>query len=224
MSRYRKKTIKSRFDKAMLATTLLCLLPMVIGLALYVQLPESIATHFNLRNEADGFSSKNFAVFGLPLLMALLNMFVHFMLNNDPKKANFSNHLTTLAKLFVPILSTVVIIMIFTFNLGYEMNIGRIITIMVSLFFIMVGVFLPQCKQNYSMGIRIPWTLNDPEIWDKTHRLAGFLWILGGILMFISAFLPETASQIVFWIIMAMIIIMPFFYAYILYRRTLPSS
>ena len=66
MSRYRKKTIKSRFDKAMLATTLLCLLPMVIGLALYVQLPESIATHFNLRNEADGFSSKNFAVFGLP--------------------------------------------------------------------------------------------------------------------------------------------------------------
>ena len=105
MSRYRKKTIKSRFDKAMLATTLLCLLPMVIGLALYVQLPESIATHFNLSNEVDGFSSKNFAVFGLPLLMALLNMFVHFMLNNDPKKANFSNHLTTLAKLFVPILS-----------------------------------------------------------------------------------------------------------------------
>jgi uncharacterized membrane protein len=82
---------------------------------------------------------------------------------------------------------------------------------------------MPKNRQNYTVGIRIPWTLNDSENWNKTHRMAGFLWITGGIATVIMAFLPMASSVwlILFLVIITLLVMAPIIYSYFLYRRNL---
>ena len=51
--------------------------------------------------------------------------------------------------------------------------------------FTIIGNYLPKARQNYTIGIKIPWTLANEENWNRTHRLAGYLWMACGILMII---------------------------------------
>jgi len=82
--------------------------------------------------------------------------------------------------------------------------------------FIVIGNYMPKCRQNYTMGIKLPWTLNDEENWNKTHRLAGKIWVAGGILIVISALLQ------CFWIcfaVFAVMLFVPFVYSWRLYSK-----
>ena len=79
--------------KTLILTTLICLLPMVAGALLYSRLPETMATHWNLNGEPDGWSSRAFAVFGLPGILLAVNLFLPFALRTDPKRANMSEAL-----------------------------------------------------------------------------------------------------------------------------------
>ena len=84
------------------------------------------------------------------------------------------------------------------------------------LMFIIVGNYLPKCKQNYTIGIKIPWTLNSEENWNKTHRFAGWLWTICGILIMLTGFLGS------FWVflpIALLMVIVPVVYSYILHRK-----
>ena len=67
--------------------------------------------------------------------------------------------------------------------LGYKVNVENIMPVFVGVIILVLGFILPKCKQNYTVGIKLPWTLHDEENWDKTHKLAGKLWIYGGIIM-----------------------------------------
>ena len=82
--------------------------------------------------------------------------------------------------------------------------------------FLVLGFILPKCKQNYTIGLKLPWTLHDEENWDKTHKLAGKLWIYGGIIMAIAGLFNLT---FVFMTIIFLLIIIPTVYSYLLYRN-----
>ena len=62
--------------KRLILTTVICLLPIMAGLVLYSRLPERVPTHFDFSGTPDGWSSRPFAVFGLPCLLAALNVFL----------------------------------------------------------------------------------------------------------------------------------------------------
>ena len=89
--------------------------------------------------------------------------------------------------------------------------------IFVGILFTVIGNFLPKTKQTYTIGIRVPWTLNSEENWNKTHRMAGYLWVVCGILFIASAFLPE--SEILYIILLCVIIFVPIIYSYVIYRK-----
>ena len=79
-----------------------------------------------------------------------------------------------------------------------------------------IGNYLPKCKQNYTMGIKIPWTLDNEDNWNKTHRLAGFLWVIGGVLITLNAFLGNE------WVFLAITLVMtlvPVGYSYLYYKN-----
>ena len=82
--------------------------------------------------------------------------------------------------------------------------------------FVIIGNYMPKCKQSYTIGIKIPWTLNDEENWNKTHRMAGFLWVIGGVVIMATAFLGT--FQLLFVVLIPMVII-PFVYSYLLYKK-----
>lgn len=203
--------------KTMILTCLLCLLPMALGLYFYKELPDQMPIHWNAAGEVDGYAPKALAVFGFPVFFAALELLMFFVILNDPKKQNQSNIMRQLGFWSLPVIGIIVYTATIFSGLGYDLPITTIVMILVGVLFIIVGNYMPKAKQNYTIGIKLPWTLDDTENWNKTHRLGGFLWVIGGIVFLIGAFLPGGA---VLTLVTALVMVLvPTGYSYMLYRK-----
>jgi len=199
-------------------TTVVCLLPILAGLAVYDRLPEVVATHWGADGQPNGYSSRAFAVFALPLFMAALNLFLRFALSTDPKKANMSPVLKRISYWILPVISVLGSASMLGSALGYSFNMTTVATAFVGVLFIVIGNYLPKTKQSYTMGIKLPWTLHSAENWNRTHRLAGFLWIIGGALLLICSLLRLLSVWVLTGVLIVMAVV-PMAYSYILYRK-----
>ena len=203
--------------KTLILTTLICLIPIVVGAAVYGRLPETMATHWNMNGEPDGWSSRAFAVFGLPGILLAVNLLLPFALKADPKRANMSDKLVMITLWIIPMISLLCCGLTLARGLGYEVRVERWVPVFMGVLFIIIGNYLPKTKQSYTMGIKLPWTLASEENWNRTHRLAGFLWVLGGAYFIVMSFLGW--SLIAFLIPLAVMVFVPTVYSYLLYRK-----
>ena len=171
--------------KTLILASIVTILPMLIGIVFWDRLPDVMATHFGMNNEANGFSSKAFAVFGLPLVLLAILWLGAFVTAHDPKKQNISPRMFSLVLWIVPIISLVVAAMMYPANLGCQLDVTFFSELFLGLLFIIIGNYMPKVRQNNTLGIKIPWTLANEENWNRTHRLAGYLWMICGILILI---------------------------------------
>lgn len=202
--------------KTLIITSIIILLPIAAGLLLWDQLPEQIPSHWNINGEVDGWSSKGFAVFALPLILLGAQWLCCFVTGADPKKANHSEKVYQLVFWIMPVLSVVLFVLTYGTALGKAMPVEMIMPILMGLLFVVLGNYMPKCKQNYTIGIKISWTLNSEENWNRTHRFAGRVWVVGGIAILLTAFLGN------FWIFFGITMVMasvPVVYSYLLHRK-----
>ncbi|MBQ2752921.1 MAG: SdpI family protein [Firmicutes bacterium] len=202
--------------KLMGLTTIICLLPMFLGITLYEALPDMIPSQWGFSGEISSYMSKNSMVFYMPVFMAFCNLVVHAAFHVDPKRANQSETLKKITAFIVPVLSMIFIPLSYLAGLGVNINIVPIAMLIVGVVFMLIGNYMPKCRQNYTMGIRVPWTLNSEENWNRTHRMAGKLWTVAGIIIIMS-----TWFDMYYIIIPVMVVIVgvPFIYSYMLYRK-----
>ncbi len=184
-----------KYRTTIIITTLITLLPILFGLIVWNRLPEQIATHWGANGQADGYSGKAFAVFGIPCILAVLQLFVSFITLNDPKRRNIHKKPLTLTFWIIPVMSVIVNGITYAAALGMEIEVGIIISILVGILLIALGNYMPKLQQNYTIGIRVPWTLNSTENWNRTHRLGGKTFILGGFLLIIAGFLGSVMGD-----------------------------
>ena len=204
----------SEHKKTLIISSVITLFPIIIGLILWPQLPEEIATHFNASGVPDDYSPKIFAVVGLPLLLLFSHWLAVAAVIADPKKNNISPKIFGVIIWIIPVLSLVMCSVTYLYGLGMDIKIEIICVLLLGVSFILFGNYLPKCQQNYSIGIKLPWTLEDEENWNKTHRLGGYLWTLLGLSIILGGFLNCS------WIILPAIIsgcIIPTIYSYTLY-------
>ena len=194
-------------------TSIFTLLPILVGLILWKDLPASLPSHFGLDGQADGFSSKLEVVFLIPLVMLGLHFFAVVVTSLDPKASHVSPKMKTLVYWLVPFISGLVQLSIYGAALGLIGNSTRIGLVMVGIVFLVVGNYLPKTKQNYTVGIRLPWTLDSEENWNKTHRLAGRLWVLGGLIILVNSFLSWAVFYVFIAVLLGMVLV-PIFYSY----------
>ena len=202
--------------KVLIISSIVTLLPIAAGLILWNQLPEQIPTHWNAAGEIDGWSSKAFAVFGLPLIILAAQWLCVVGTSADPKKQNHSGKVLHLVFWIIPIISVVMGAVTYAAALGVGIRVEVVMPILVGLVLTIIGNYLPKCKQNYTVGIKIPWTLNSEENWNRTHRFAGWLWTFCGIAIILTGFLGG------FWILLIIMLLMvfaPIFYSFLLYRK-----
>ncbi|MBQ3371829.1 MAG: SdpI family protein [Oscillospiraceae bacterium] len=204
--------------RTLIITSVVTILPVLIGVFFWNRLPDVMATHFGANNEADGFSSKVLAVFGLPLILLALEWIGAVVMSHDPKKQNISPKMFAFALWIIPAVSLFAAATIYPYNLGYQMDITFFAELLVGVIFIVVGNYLPKARQNYTIGIKIPWTLANEENWNRTHRLAGYLWMIGGILMVIAALTGIVKAQWMLAIFFVLVLI-PFVYSYWLHVK-----
>ena len=203
--------------KTLVITSLICLLPIIVGALVYKRLPETIATHFDLNGNPDGWSSRAFAVFGLPAILLAVNLLLPFMLRADPKHENMSGALVNITIWTIPVLSLLCSGLTLGRALGYDVRIERVLPVFMGVLFILIGNYLPKTKQSYTMGIKLPWTLASEENWNRTHRLAGFLWVLGGVYFIVMSFIGWSVPAFV--LPLAVMVLVPMAYSYLLYRK-----
>ena len=203
----------------LLITSVVILIPIIIGLFLWNELPDRMVTHWNGNGEPDGWSSKGFAVFGMPLILLAAHWVSIFFTTYDPRNKNQNRKLLDVIILLMPITSLGFCSATYAVALGREININMIACAFLGILYILIGNYLPKCKQNYTIGIKVVWALDDEENWNKTHRLAGKLWVIGGVVVLATAFV---AIEYFFYVLLAMSVIMvlvPILYSYIYYKK-----
>ena len=201
----------------LLLTSLVCLLPLFAGAALYPRLPETMATHWDFSGNANGWSSRAATVFGLPLFILALHLVCFYAESRETKK-NTNPVLRTVLLWFCPAVSLLGGAVTLGTGLGYEMHISTVVPVFVGLLFLILGNYLPKIRQNRTMGIRLPWTLASGENWNRTHRLAGFLWVAGGLLLILLTLLG-LGNVWVYAAVTAAMVLIPGFYSWELHRK-----
>ena len=202
--------------KVLLITSVAILLPMLAGVILWNQLPEQIPSHWNAVGEVDGWSSKPFAVFGMPLILLAFQWICALGTGADPKKSNHPQKILHLVLWIIPVLSALLHVIVYAVALGNAVRVETVMPVFIGILFAIIGNYLPKCKQNYTIGIKIPWTLNSEENWNRTHRFAGRLWVVCGLAIMLTGFFGG------FWIflpIVLLMVIVPFVYSYVLHRK-----
>lgn len=192
------KDLILRYKKTLILTSLIILLPLLAGLLLWDRLPDQLATSFDFKGVANDYSSKTFTVIGLPLFLLVMQWFCFFGCSLDPKRRNFSS--SKLFSLILWIIPSITIFLeagVYGVALGMELNIAKMMYPFLAVVFLLGGNYLPKCRPNYTMGLKLPWTLADEENWNKTHRLAGPIWMFCGIATLACTFLPAVAAMCV---------------------------
>ena len=196
-------------------TSIITLLPIVVGLVLWNKIPETIATHWGVDNKPNGWSRREMVVFGMPVILTFFHLIAVVGTTLDPKKKNISKKMFNIVLWIIPIISWIVMIIIYASALGHDVNIGLVINILMGILFIVIGNYLPKSKQNYTVGIKLPWTLDDKENWNKTNRLSGYLFVISGLAFLVNSIFL-TMIPIIF-VVLAVFI--PAIYSYILYKN-----
>ena len=191
-----------RYKWTLFAASLMILCPIIVGIIFWDQLPDMIPTHFGSDNQVNGWTSKPVAVFGMPLFLLAMEFFCAFMVGADPKRKNINQKLMRAILWMIPILSVV------TNLISYAIALG--------IMFVIMGNYMHKIKQNYSVGIKLPWTLNSEENWNRTHRVASWLFIMGGAIFVINGFLQ---SKWVLFAFLACVFLIPAGYSFYLYKK-----
>lgn len=205
--------------KRLLLTSVVIVLPILAGVILWDNLPDSVPVHFGPTGEADGFAARPVAVFVMPFVLLALHWLCMLATSADPKHKNIDGKPLGLALWICPLICLLTSGVIYTTALGYTINVTMIMGLFFGCLFVVIGNFLPKCRQSYTLGIKLPWTLSDEDNWNRTHRFAGRLWIAGGLVMIVTAFFGEILAYAMVGIILVMVII-PTVYSYRLYKKT----
>ena len=204
-----------KYKWTLIFACIVIVIPVIAGLVLWNRLPEKIPTHFGTGNEINGWSSKPMAVFGIPGIMLAVELLLFFVTTNDPKKRNIDGKLMGMILWIVPVVTLVTCFSCYAIALGVPVDVGMLVNFCIGVLFILLGNYMHRIKQNYTVGIKLPWTLNSEENWNRTHRMASWLFVLGGLLFITNGFLQFG------WMIAAVLLItlIPGIYSYILYKK-----
>lgn len=208
----------------LILSSIVILLPILAGLFLHNYLPDQLTTHWNANGEADGWSSKYYAIFGLPLILLLTHWICIFFTIKDPKNKEQSSKIFNMTMWIMPVISNVVCIFVYIVALGKDLNPSIIVCALLGLVFIIIGNYMPKCKQNHTIGIKVTWTLRNEENWYKTHRFAGHLWVIGGSILLVTMFMPMEKFIYVFLPMIFIMAFLPMIYSYCYYKKQLKNG
>ncbi len=212
--------IKPTF-KTEILPVIIVILAIISSFYFYANFPEQVPIHWNAAGEVDNYGSKTLGAFLFPGI--ILGMYLMFLIIPyiDPKKKRYVEFRKVYHVLkTVLVFFMAVMYFIASFNaLGYNISVERWIPIMVGALFVLLGNYMSKIKPNWFMGIRTPWTLSSEEVWNKTHRVGGKVFMLGGVIIALTAFMPVAFRMIIFFIAVGLILAGTIVYSYIAYRQ-----
>lgn len=198
---------------------------LAFGLATWSRLPARVPTHWGLDGTPDGWGPAWVNALLVPLLSAGLYFLILFVPYVDPRSRNYALFYGTLrwVRGACVVFVTGIHVGVMLASLGKPVNMDLLVRAGVPALFVVLGNRFGKIRPNWFVGIRLPWTLSDDEVWTKTHRLAGRLWVAGGILLFALAFvLPPRPGALTMAVVLGVVTLIPVAYSLVLWRRIAP--
>ena len=208
---------KNKFK--VILSSIIILLPMLFGIIMWKDLPDIMTTHWGADGNGDGFSGKVFAVCGLPFILLIFHLVCLLFTMLDKKQKEQNQKALGMVFWIVPAISLFANGTVYSVALGKEPDFALFMPAIFGLMFLFIGNYLPKIKQNRTLGIKISWTLNNEVNWNKTHRLAGKVWVVGGFVMLFSMLLPLKVMVGILVCVLAIMIIIPVVYSYSIYKQ-----
>lgn len=205
--------------KLLILTSLLTLLPIPVGLLLWNRFPETMAVHWGFTGEVDGYASPNFAVFVLPLIMLAFHWLCILFTSLDKKNQGRNQKMFRVVLWTIPIISNLSLLGLYAFALDIEFSPVAWTVVPMGLLFAVMGNYMPKTRMNSTMGIKVPWTYSSEANWNATHRFAGKVWVIGGILVALCALLPHLWAVSAMIILMVVLCVLPIVYSYRFYKK-----
>ncbi len=214
-----------RVDRALLRGELplvvFLLADLAFGIWALPRLPGRVPVHWNLAGEADRYGPAWENALLMPAIALVLWALFLVLPLADPLRKNYGRFPGTL-KLFrwlVPLMVVAFHLVVALGALGLPIDSGRGTGAVLAVFFVVLGNSMGKIRHNWFIGIRTPWTLASEEVWNRTHRLAGPLWVAGGLVQLAGAFVPGTAGQVLFVAPLAVMVLVPVGYSFVLFRQ-----
>jgi uncharacterized membrane protein len=170
---------------------------LVASAVAYPSLPERIPTHWNFAGEVDGWSPRAWGAWMMPVVIAFVWALMRWLPAIDPRRSNYDKFSGAFEEIMLSVMAFMLVLHGITLAaaLGYPLPMERVVPVGVGLLFIVIGNLLPRARSNWFVGIRTPWTLSSDRVWEKTHRVGGKLFVLGGILIALSSFVDASWSR-----------------------------
>ncbi len=212
-------------NKWFLFSLVLFFIPLALNLIFYSQLPDTIAVHFDINGNPDGFMSKPWALFGILAFLVGLHVFCCVSTLNDPKKNNIPDFILRIILMICPVTAIIITGIIVSYSLGYPMNTNVWVGGILGFLFILLGNYLPKVQKNYTVGIKTPWSLDSEENWNRSNRLGGYCLVVSGFIFIFGAFFHQIMWGIIFVIASSILVLVYSFYLHKKeFKKTFVSS
>lgn len=193
---------------------------LIVTGVMYPDLTDQVPRHWDVYGNVDGYMAKQW-LFALALLPAGIYYLFPIIRKVDPKSQNYERHeeVYSLFRLILSLMMFGVYYLSLFAATGKDVNIGLFMPILVGIIFVIIGNYMGKIKQNFFMGIRTPWTLSNENVWNKTHRFGGNVFVLMGLLLMLSSVLR---SDFFVGLLLSMVVVMVvglFLYSYIIFRK-----
>jgi len=190
------------------------------GGAFYSHVPLTVASHWDASGNVNGYMSRGWGTFTLPIVFVIVFLVLFFIPRIDPKRDNIARFRKYFDYFIVGLAVILYYIYLLTllWNIGYHFNFTEFLIPPIAALFYLIGVLLPHTEPNFMIGIRTPWTISSPAVWKKTHDAGGVAFKICGIIGLLGTALPELAVWLLFVPVAAATIGLVI-YSYVLYER-----
>ena len=196
-----------------------------IGIYYYPQMPEKVASHWNEQGQVNGYMSKFWGLFLMPIISVGMLLLFIVIPRIDPLRSNiqgFRKHFDGFVVLIMVFLFYIYLLTIF-WNSGYTFNMITLLSPALAILFYYTGILIENAKRNWFIGIRTPWTMSSDKVWEKTHKIGGKLFKIAGVVALLAIFFERFA---IFIIVVPVILISIYtvVYSYFEYQKEMKYS
>ena len=167
--------MEKKDKKTLILSVVICLLPMILGAILYNKLPEQMPIHFTTGDVPDNYAPKNFALFVIPLIMAIVQAICMFSTMNKLKNKE-KPRIAKIMEWFIPIVTVLVYIVMIEVSLGSDIYVGKSICLILGILFVIIGNYLPKQSYDTAMGVFHP-TPSNEKTFRKMSKIMGYGFI-----------------------------------------------
>ena len=195
----------------------------IVGIFGFIVLPDTVPIHWGINGQANGYGPKWVNTFLIPLISIGIYVLIRVLLAAGPRlggrQATAAN--LQIAKIIIAgiiLFMLIIQLAIIAQSLGVGFEITTVIMLAVSVLFIFIGNYMGKMRRNFWMGIRTPWTLTNTVVWERTHRLGGWLFVAVGLIGIVCSFIPALRLWGIVVPILAVCVFL-YIYSYVIYQQ-----